>query len=91
MQLNVSAVGEASKPQLSAISEWPPAKPRTRRQVYFDPREPVDCPIYEREDLSPTDVIEGPAVIEELDSTTVVHPGQTLTIGPRGLASLVSA
>lgn len=91
VQLNVSAVGAASKPQLSALPERPPANPRTCRRVYFDPRGPVDCPIYEREDLSPADVIEGPAVIEELDSTTVVHPGQTLSIGPRGLASLVWA
>ena len=91
VQLNVSAVGEASKPRLSRIAERPPAAPRAHRRVYFDPREPVDCPIYERSDLSPADVIEGPAVVEELDSTTLVHPGQTLTIGPRGLASLVWA
>ncbi len=91
VQLNVSAAGGASKPQMSAIPERPPAEARARRRVYFDSREPVDCPIYEREDLSPADAIEGPAVIEELDSTTVVHPGQTLTIGPHGLASLVWA
>ena len=91
VQLNVSAVGEASKPRLSRLPRQVPAEPRTRRRVYFDPREPVDCPIYERSDLSPNDVITGPAVIEELDSTTLVHPGQTLTVGERGLASLVWA
>ena len=91
VQLNVSAVGEAAKPQLSELPNRPPAQPRDRRRVYFNPREPVDCPIFERSDLSPADVIEGPAVIEELDSTTLVHPGQTLTIGERGLASLVWA
>jgi N-methylhydantoinase A len=91
VQLNVSAVGEASKPQLSVIGERPPAQPRTRRPVSFDPSSPVDCPVFERDDLSSSDVIEGPAVIEELDSTTLVHPRQTLTIGPRGLASLVWA
>ncbi len=91
VQLNVSAVGEASKPKLSALPKRPPASPRTSRQVYFERREPVDCPIFERRDLSPSDVIRGPAVIEELDSTTVVHPGQTFSIGERGLASLVWA
>ena len=89
VQLNVTAVGEASKPQLSSLSSQPSAKPRSRRLVYFDPREPVDCPIFERDDLSSDDVLRGPAIIEELDSTTVVHPGQALTIGDRGLASLV--
>ncbi|MYD94468.1 MAG: hydantoinase/oxoprolinase family protein [Chloroflexi bacterium] len=91
VQLNVSAVGEASKPQLSTLPERPPTAARAQRRVYFDSREPAACPIYERGDLSPADVIQGPAVIEELDSTTLVHPGQTLTVGPRGLASLVWA
>ncbi|MDE2901668.1 MAG: hydantoinase/oxoprolinase family protein [Chloroflexota bacterium] len=91
VQLSVSAVGAASKPQLSPLPERPPAAPRAKRRVYFDPREPVACPVFERSDLSPADVIQGPAVIEELDSTTLVHPGQTLTVGSRGLASLVWA
>ena len=91
VQLNVSAVGESAKPHLSRIEPQAAAAPRALRLVYFDSREPVDCPIFERSDLSPADVIEGPAVIEELDSTTLVHPGQTLTIGERGLASLVWA
>ena len=46
----------------------------------------VPCPIYEREDLRPGQVLEGPAVVEELDSTTLVHPGDTLTVSERGLA-----
>lgn len=91
VQINVSAVGEASKPQLSELPSQPTAKPRDRRDVYFNPREPVDCPIFERSDLAPADTIKGPAVIEELDSTTLVHPGQKLTVGERGLASLVWA
>lgn len=91
VQVNVSAVGEAAKPQLLTLPEVPPAVPRAQRQVFFSPREPVACPIYERDTLSPADAIQGPAVIEELDSTTLVHPGQTLTVGPRGLASLVWA
>ena len=91
VQLNVSAVGEASKPRLSRLAAQPPATPQARRRVFFDPREPVECPIFQRSALSPVDVVEGPAVIEELGSTTLVHPGQTLTIGERGLASLVWA
>jgi len=36
-----------------------------------------DTPVYRREDLPPE--IEGPAVIEQLDCTTVVEPGNRLT------------
>jgi len=91
VQLNVSVVGESSKPRLSKLTPKAPAEARARRAVCFDPQAPVECPIFERGELSPADVIEGPAVIEELDSTTLVHPGQVLTVGERGLASLVWA
>jgi len=91
VQLNVSVVGESSKPRLSKLTPKAPAEAGARRAVCFDPQAPVECPIFERSELSPADVIEGPAVIEELDSTTLVHPGQVLTVGERGLASLVWA
>jgi N-methylhydantoinase A len=35
----------------------------------------VDCPIYGREALPAGATLSGPVVVEELDSTTVVHPG----------------
>jgi N-methylhydantoinase A len=34
----------------------------------------VICPIYDRELLSPGHMIDGPAIIEQMDSTTVIHP-----------------
>ena len=40
----------------------------------------VSCPVYEREKLSPGHGIEGPAVIEQMDATTLVLPGQTATV-----------
>jgi N-methylhydantoinase A len=35
----------------------------------------VECPIYDRYRLGPGGVLEGPAIVEEIDSTTVIHPG----------------
>ena len=35
----------------------------------------VDCPSYDRYRLPAGGVIEGPAIVEEMDSTTVIHPG----------------
>ena len=35
----------------------------------------VDCPIYDRYALPAAASLTGPAIVEEFDSTTVVHPG----------------
>jgi N-methylhydantoinase A len=44
------------------------------RRAYFD--EWLDCPLYARERLSHGNRLRGPAIIEQMDSTIVVHPGQ---------------
>jgi N-methylhydantoinase A len=46
-----------------------------RRRAYFD--EWVDCPLYRRDKLTHGNRLDGPAIIEQVDSTIVVHPGQT--------------
>jgi N-methylhydantoinase A len=40
------------------------------------------CPIYERKKLGPNHVVVGPAIIDQMDSTTLVLPGQTATVDP---------
>ena len=46
------------------------------RKVYFAERGGrVDCPIYDRYMLGSGDEVEGPAIVEEVDSTVVVQPG----------------
>ena len=46
------------------------------RKVYFSRiGGMVDCNIYERKYLLSNNVIEGPAIVEEIDSTTVIVPG----------------
>ena len=44
----------------------------------------VDCPIYDRYALPVGASFAGPAVIEEFDSTTVVHPGFAVTVDDNG-------
>jgi N-methylhydantoinase A len=64
-------------------------QPRTSREVYF---EEIDCfaqtPIYERSTLGFKSEIIGPAIIEQLDSTTVLHPDTRATIGKGGNMTL---
>ena len=45
------------------------------RPVWFDPHAPVDTPVFDRSRLRAGTEIVGPAIVEQLDATTVVHPG----------------
>lgn len=50
------------------------------RHVFFDGQTPMQTPVYNREKLFPGNSISGPAVIEQMDSTTLIFPGDTATI-----------
>ena len=66
---------EADKPRLGA--------PKGRRRVLFE-QGAFDTPVYERDDM-PIDVaLEGPLVIEERVSTTIVHPGDRVRLLAQG-------
>jgi N-methylhydantoinase A len=52
------------------------------RRAYFDGW--MDCPVYAREKLQNGNRIAGPAIIEQVDSTTVIHPGQNSHVDPFG-------
>ena len=46
------------------------------RSVHFDElSEPVDTPVYDRDELKAGARVEGPAIVQQLDSTIVVPPG----------------
>ncbi|MBI4183940.1 MAG: hydantoinase/oxoprolinase family protein [Proteobacteria bacterium] len=49
--------------------------PVGRRRVFFEEAGGfVDCPVYERADLAVGDALAGPAVVEQMDATTVLPP-----------------
>jgi N-methylhydantoinase A len=60
--------------ELDPDAELP--EPAHRRRVWFDEDdEPRETPVYAREDLPAGVRFEGPAVIDQLDTTTLVPPG----------------
>ena len=59
----------------SERSESKRPAPRTTRPVYLS-GEWQDTAVYERSRLRPGQRIEGPAIIEQLDSTTLIWPGE---------------
>ena len=78
-QLALQAVGVKPKPELARqVVDGGAALPdaAATRAVHFDEHEgPVDTPIYDRARLPAGVRVEGPAIIEQLDSTVVVPPG----------------
>jgi N-methylhydantoinase A len=63
-----------------AAAQDPEDARKGARRAWFPDAEWVDCPLYERERLQPGARLAGPAIVEQVDSTTVVHPGQVLEV-----------
>ena len=53
------------------------------RDAYFS-GEWVSTALYDRSKLRPGDSVNGPAVVEQLDSTTVIWPAQTARVDEYG-------
>jgi N-methylhydantoinase A len=76
VSLRLTSVGRIAKPPVRSLATGPDVEPKERREVYFaEAGGYVDCPIYDRYALPAGMSFAGPAVVEEFDSTTVVHPG----------------
>jgi len=86
--LRVSAVGVLPRPQLPTIAQGTGrahAAHKGTRTVYRAVRDGYDnYGVYERGCLLAGDRVDGPAIIEEPSSTTVVHAGDVLTVGKYG-------
>ena len=93
------APGEPVEVVAARVTAWgvfprlqvPPPVPRSdgpargRREVWFaEARSPIASVIVARETLAPGDVVDGPAVIEQLDTTTIVPPSQRAWVHPSG-------
>ena len=48
----------------------------------------MDTPIYRREALRAGHVVDGPAIVEQLDSTTVILPRQRAEVDRHGLLTI---
>ncbi|MCC7428881.1 MAG: hydantoinase/oxoprolinase family protein [Alphaproteobacteria bacterium] len=62
-----------------------------RRRVHFGAEGWLDAPVHQRESLPVGTVIAGPAVIEEMSSTTLVMPGQSARVDTVGNILLAAA
>jgi N-methylhydantoinase A len=84
--LHLSAFTRLRRPELARLPRAPaPTRPTERRPVYFGTaRGTLDAQIHDRTALAPGFRGEGPALIEEYGSTTLVWPGDRFQIGTLG-------
>jgi N-methylhydantoinase A len=55
------------------------------RRVWFDAADkPIECPVHQREQLAAGVELEGPAVVQEYASTTLLFPGDRLRVADTG-------
>ncbi|MFM9888116.1 MAG: hydantoinase/oxoprolinase family protein [Burkholderiales bacterium] len=83
--LRVYARQHATAPRIIAPEAIEPARPKSSRNVFLmQTKAFVSSPVFEREALKVGQIIEGPAVIEERMSTTVIDSGDALTVDTTG-------
>jgi len=78
VNVRLTAIGTMVKPKLKVEEKGPESPDKAlkgTRDVYFREEGWISCPIYERDKLAHGNLIKGPAVIEESDSTIVIFPG----------------
>ncbi len=80
VNLRVSAIGLRRKPEiLELLGEAQPraSSQKASRQLYLGGnKDPLECPVYDRERLNPGERLVGPAIIEEWTCTSLVLAGQ---------------
>ncbi len=81
----VRVTGETPRPKIDAFGSSTDSPLKGTRQMWFaEARGMVDAAVYDRYGLSPGVKIEGPAVVEERESTVVLGPGGVATVEESG-------
>jgi N-methylhydantoinase A len=88
----VSGFGLIERPEIPKLAKRDGATHARKsvRPVYVDGAV-RDTPVYDRATLLPGFRLDGPAVVEEFGSTTVVFPGQYLEVDPHGVLIVYSS
>jgi N-methylhydantoinase A len=83
--IRVEAVGRAEHPGLARMPRGRRAATAvTERQAWIGERR-LRVPVYNRDELARGQRLNGPAIIEEASSATVVHPDQSLRVDSYGM------
>jgi N-methylhydantoinase A len=87
INLRVGAIGKVPKVSFTRREKAgsdPRAASKGSRSVYYPAHGFMDTPVYERDLLQPGNVINGPCLVEEIASTSVLTPGARGTVDEYG-------
>ena len=88
VNLRLTAIGKVERPKLRQLEDGADdagAARKGRRKVYFGSAGGlVDCDVYDREKLLFGNRLGGPAIIEQMDTTTVVPPDAAVVVDRHG-------
>ena len=82
----LTAVGRIAKPPIASEAAAPGATGEAvTRPVFFEEHGVLPCAIVARAALRPGVPLDGPAIVEEADSTTLVYPGWRCAVADHGV------
>jgi N-methylhydantoinase A len=84
VNVRLAAIGQRPRLQFPTLKPGAKPVPETRRKIYLGGKDAVDCPIYRRPALAAGARIDGPAIVQEHGTTTVLYAGDRMTVAPSG-------
>jgi N-methylhydantoinase A len=84
INLRLTAYGRQPKLAFPRLARSAKAAPSAHRDVYLSGTAAVSTPVYRREELSAGAVVAGPAIVQELGTTTVLFEGDVGTVADSG-------
>lgn len=84
VSVKAKAVGALPAPPVPRLGARPDAAPGGERETVFERGRARPSPVYRRSDLAPDQVVHGPAIVEQLDTTVIVFPGDRMRVDEWG-------
>ncbi len=84
VSLRIKLIATLDKPVLPRLKATRKAKPVGKRRICFALDDWREAPIYRRSELAAGQRIVGPAVLEQMDSTTPIYPGDVCRVDTWG-------
>ena len=86
--LRLTAVGELDRLEITDRIQSDGASEKSRRPVWFAETGTTDCSVHNRSSIAAGVSLDGPVIVESLDSTLVVPPGWTARNDSNGFITL---